>query len=151
MSKRQELSQQQKLFCEYYIVDMNATQAALKAGYGNDGVKYDSAGVAGHRLLKQDKIKRYIDYLLDSKRDEIDITRAEVINGIKKIAYDESINPNIRLNAFSKLGDYLQLFNKQPQVVVNNTVTNLVEDMSDEEIEKELARLERLEKGEYSG
>ena len=47
-----KLTNKQKLFVEEYLVDLNATQAALRAGYskkmaGRIGYQHDSGGVGG--------------------------------------------------------------------------------------------------------
>ncbi|HGQ3108095.1 TPA: terminase small subunit, partial [Streptococcus pneumoniae] len=49
----------QKRFADEYIISGNATEAYKKAGYrvSSDRV----AGVEGHKLLKNPKIKSYID------------------------------------------------------------------------------------------
>ena len=49
----------QKRFCEEYIVDFNATQAAIRAGYSKK-----TAGSIGSENLKKPEIKKYIAALL---------------------------------------------------------------------------------------
>lgn len=137
-----KLTEQQRLFCEHYIISMNATQSVIKAGYTDN---YGSAAVQGSRLLNNVNVKKYIDELMHEKTAQLGITQAEIIRGIKKLATDENVNPNVRLNAYCKLGDFLQMFKSQPQVVINNEVNTNFDNMTDEEIEKELKRLEEIE------
>ena len=47
------LTEQQQRFLDAYLVDPNGVKAALAAGYATA-----SAGVAAHRLLRNDKIQR---------------------------------------------------------------------------------------------
>ncbi len=44
-----------KRFCREYVLDYNATQAYIRAGYSKNG-----AGPSGFQLLKKPKIKEYI-------------------------------------------------------------------------------------------
>lgn len=53
-----ELTPKQRRFAEEYIVDLNATAAAIRAGYAKSG-----AHVEGARMLKHTKVKRLIDEL----------------------------------------------------------------------------------------
>lgn len=57
-----ELTAKQARFVNEYIRTLNVTQSAVKAGYSSN-----SAHVTGSRLLRNDKVKDYI----QSKKDEI--------------------------------------------------------------------------------
>lgn len=63
-----KLTEKQKRFCDYYIKTLNATQSYKAAGYSasNDNV----AGVEGHKLLKNPKIKSYIEARLKQLEDK---------------------------------------------------------------------------------
>ena len=52
-----KLTEKQQRFVEEYLVDLNATQAAIRAGYS---VK--TADVQGSRMLRNVKVHRYIDF-----------------------------------------------------------------------------------------
>ena len=43
-----KLNEKQKMFCEEYIIDLNATQSAIRAGYSEK-----TAYSIGQRLLKK--------------------------------------------------------------------------------------------------
>jgi len=61
------MTDKQKRFCEEYIIDCNATQAAIRAGYSEA-----TANEAGSRLLANVNIRAYIDELLaDMKKSSI--------------------------------------------------------------------------------
>lgn len=64
-----KLTAQQKLFCQEYIVDLNAKQAAIRAGYSPK-----CAQEQGSRLLSYDKVNEAISILQAErvKRTEID-------------------------------------------------------------------------------
>ena len=49
------MNQRQELFCKWYISTQNATKSAIEAGYSSK-----SAYSAGHRLLKNVEIQKFI-------------------------------------------------------------------------------------------
>ncbi len=49
------LTAKQRVFCEEYLVDLNATKAAVRAGYSAN-----TAHVIGHENLSKPKISEYI-------------------------------------------------------------------------------------------
>ena len=64
-----KLNAKQKLFCQEYIVDLNATQAAIRAGYSEK-----TACAIGTENLRKPNIAEFIQQLADerSKRVEVD-------------------------------------------------------------------------------
>ena len=56
-----KLTEQQKLYCREYLVDRNATAAAIRAGYSKQSANTNSC-----RMMKSTKIKLHIG-LLDRK------------------------------------------------------------------------------------
>lgn len=65
-----ELSAKQKKFVQEWLVDMNATRAAVRAGYSEK-----SAANTASRLMKDPAVQAYRDELLKAKFDELGITR----------------------------------------------------------------------------
>lgn len=53
------MTEKQKRFCDEYLIDCNATQAAIRAGYSEV-----SAGRNANRMMKNDEIRSYIDAAL---------------------------------------------------------------------------------------
>ena len=53
-----KLTDKQRRFCEEYCIDLNATQAAIRAGYSKD-----TAGVIGCENLKKPNVAEYIKHL----------------------------------------------------------------------------------------
>ena len=51
-----KLTEKQKRFCDEYLIDLNATQAAIRAGYSAK-----TAGRIGGENLKKLEIIKYID------------------------------------------------------------------------------------------
>ena len=50
-----KLTAKQKRFCDEYLIDLNATQAAIRAGY-----KKETAYSQGQRLLKNVEVQKHI-------------------------------------------------------------------------------------------
>lgn len=70
------MTRNQKMFCDEYLIDLNATRA-YKAAYKN--VKKDeTAAAAASRLLRNVKIKTYIDKQMDKIQDK-QIAKAEEV------------------------------------------------------------------------
>ena len=124
------LSEKQKRFAEEYLVDLNATQAAIRAGYSEK-----TARVQGSRLLLNADIKSYVDEKM-SEKDENTIASAEevmqyltsVIRGTSRshvLAKDETGAERIvekppdekeRLKAAELMGKRHQLFTDKVKV-----------------------------------
>ena len=70
-----KLTKKNEVFCEEYLIDLNATQAAIRAGYS-----VDSAGSIGSELLKKpDRVLRELGRIaFVDPSDVIDTNTAEV-------------------------------------------------------------------------
>jgi phage terminase small subunit len=132
------LNGKQQLFADYYIETLNATQAAIKAGYSEK-----TAYSQGQRLLKHVEIKDYIEEIMEKKdkqrvasQDEILEILTRIVRGeeTEELYYHmtgETINkkPKIsdRLKAIELLGKRYNLFDKDnidtiPKVVIVNDI-----------------------------
>jgi phage terminase small subunit len=81
--KEEELTEQQKMFCYEYIKDWNAGNAARRVGYADN-----SADQQASRMLKKDKIKKFIDGIIkETLGDEIESTKLKVIRELQSIAF----------------------------------------------------------------
>lgn len=69
-------------FVEEYLVDLNASKAAARAGYAPA-----SAGVAGHRLLQTAKIKAAVEAAIAKRSAKTEITAERVLQGLAQIAF----------------------------------------------------------------
>lgn len=75
------LTAKMKRFAEEYIIDLNATQAAIRAGYSAQ-----TAGSVGHENLKKPEIAEYIDQLLEERSLRTRITADRVLERWWEIA-----------------------------------------------------------------
>lgn len=79
-----ELTPKQKAFCDEYMIDMNATRAYKKV---YKTCKSDTtAGQNGSRLLKNAKVKAYLDKKLKKRADKAEIRSEDTIREINNLA-----------------------------------------------------------------
>ena len=118
------MNAKQAEFCLQYIVDLNATQAAIRAGYSENG-----ASVTGTRLLANPSIRERVGELQAAKAEETEITAEYVLRGIRNIA-ETADRESDSLKAFELLGRYLGLWidRKQMHAVVEHVQARPVED-----------------------
>lgn len=79
-----KLTDKQKCFCEEYLVDLNATQAAIRAGY-----KPKTARSQGQRLLTNVNIQQYLQQLMDERSKRTEITADRVLEELAAIAFSD--------------------------------------------------------------
>ena len=73
---------QQQQFCDEYLIDFNATQAAIRAGY-----KENTAYSQGQRLLKNVEVREYMQKRMKKREKRTEITQDMVVNELAKIAF----------------------------------------------------------------
>ena len=84
------LSRKHRKFADEYLKDMNATRAAIRAGYKKEG-----AHVTGNRLIVREEIRAYIDEQLE-KMHERDIADAEeILAFFSAVMRDETIDTTV--------------------------------------------------------
>lgn len=74
------MNERQERFVAEYLVDLNATQAAIRAGYSRK-----TAGSQGQRLLKNVETARAIAAANERRKHEVQITAGEVLNELRRI------------------------------------------------------------------
>lgn len=67
-------------FCDEYIIDLNASAAAKRAGYSEK-----TADRQGHRLLKKVEVDNYIKQLMEKREERTTITQDYVLKGITEL------------------------------------------------------------------
>lgn len=100
-----ELNDNQKAFCNGYIFDWNGTRAYM-AAYPNSSEA--AAGVSAHELLKNPKIKAYIEDIQKDLEKIAGISRLKVIGEHQKLAFSSIAhlhNTWIERKEFEKLTD----------------------------------------------
>ena len=77
-----ELEDMQELFCREYIIDFNATQAGIRAGYSEN-----TAAQQCSRLLNLVKVQKYLQYLTSDRAKRLQVTADKIVQEIAKIAF----------------------------------------------------------------
>jgi len=93
MENEKRLTEKQKRFCEEYLIDLNATQAAIRAGYSEKTANEQSA-----RLLANVKVQAYIYELRERQSRRTEITADRVLEELAAIAFSDR-------SKFSKVTD----------------------------------------------
>ena len=105
MSQENSLTAKQKRFCEEYMVDCNAKQAAIRAGYSRK-----SARETGPENLLKPAIGHYIQILQKERSERTEIDADYVLKGLREIADDREKKTSDRLRAYELLGRHLAMF-----------------------------------------
>lgn len=134
------MNARQKRFCDEYLIDCNATQAAIRAGYSPKTAK-----VTGAKMLTNANLKAYIDEQLERIHNEKTADVQEVLeyltavmrgqhteqtlqligDGVQKIA-DIDVSAKERLKAAELIGKRYGMFKDnvgidlEPVVIVND-------------------------------
>ena len=85
-----KLTAKQKKFVEEYLIDLNATQAAIRAGYSPNTAQEQSS-----RLLSNVMVKNEIDKAMAQRSRRTGISQDRVLRELAKIAF---VNPNDVIN-----------------------------------------------------
>ena len=118
-----ELTEKQKRFCQEYVIDLNATQAAIRAGYSED-----TADVQGSRLLGNVKVSEYISELQENKADELNITFNDMLRIELSIA-QKGEKDSDKLKAVDQISKKLGFYeknNEQIKAITNISLKDLV-------------------------
>lgn len=78
--KDKKLNARQEMFCREYLIDLNATQAAIRAGYSKN-----TACAIGTENLRKPNISRLISKLKEERSQEIKIDAAWVLSQAVKL------------------------------------------------------------------
>lgn len=85
-----KLTAKQQRFCDEYLIDLNATQAAIRAGYTS---KYAHTNVT--KLLQNTTIKEFIKKRMDEKEKNLIADQDEVLRYLTSVLRGESQSTEI--------------------------------------------------------
>ena len=71
------LTDKQKAFCEEYLIDLNATQAAIRAGYSETSAKQ----IASDTMTKHD-VQEYISELQAKRSERVQVSADDVLRDL---------------------------------------------------------------------
>jgi len=111
------LTKKQEAFCREYLVDLNATQAAIRAGYAPK-----RADAIGYENLRKPEIVAAIQAAMDARAERVERTADDVLRDIQKVksscmseVFDKEGNacmsdPKAALKALELEGRHLKMF-----------------------------------------
>lgn len=120
MPKSRDLTPKQQRFVEEYLVDLNATQAALRAGYSER-----RAAEIGWQLLQKTTIQTTIQTRRAEQSQRTQITADWVLTRLREEATpgeDTGFSP-ARVKALELLGKHLVLFTDKLQSVQHHIIS----------------------------
>lgn len=110
-----KLTAKQERFCREYIIDLNATQAAIRAGYS----KKTANRIASENLSKLD-IQKKIQELQQERAERTEITQDKVLKELAGIGFAPITKGKIRAadktKALELLGRHLGIFTDKLQI-----------------------------------
>ena len=74
------MTEKQKIFCDEYLIDLNATRAAIRAGYSKK-----TAYAIGNENLNKPEIQEYIQKRIDEKDDALIAKQDEVLKTLTRV------------------------------------------------------------------
>jgi phage terminase small subunit len=126
-----ELTPKQRAFVREYLIDLNATQAAIRAGYSED-----TARAIGSENLTKPNIAAAIEAAMKLRAERTDITADRVLKELAKIGFSD-IRKAVRWQSALVTGE------DNPDggdiAVVKTIVTNNVQMVASDEIDDETA------------
>jgi phage terminase small subunit len=79
---RETLNPKQERFAREYLIDLNATQAAIRAGYSKK-----TAGQKGFTILRSPKVQAFVQHLREKQCVKLEITAERVLQEYGRIAF----------------------------------------------------------------
>ena len=109
------MTDKQARFVAEYLVDCNATQAAIRAGYSSK-----TAYSIGQRLMRDPDIQGEIQAGMSGLQERTELSQKYVIDNLREIVSrcmeGEDFKPHGALKALELLGKHLRMFTDKIQV-----------------------------------
>lgn len=93
-----KMTPKQKRFCDEYLIDLNATQAAIRAGYSKK-----TANVIGMENLTKPYLKEYIENRMAEKESELIAGQDEVLRYLTAVMRGEDKEERLTTNALGEV------------------------------------------------
>lgn len=104
-----KLTAKQRRFCDEYLIDLNATQAAIRAGYSEKNAR----NIASENLAKPN-IKAYIDERMAEKESQLIATQDEVLKYLTSVLRGESQSTEIVVEGTGDGCSEARMLKKEP-------------------------------------
>lgn len=109
-----KLTKKQEMFVEEYIIDLNATQAAIRAGYSKK-----TAGQIGEQNLKKLEIQQVINEKLAEKKEKLIMKQDEILERLTQQGRREATDYQVVITekpVTNEKGDVVAI-EKLPEIV----------------------------------
>ncbi len=118
------LTPKQQRFVEEYLIDLNATQAAIRAGYSEKTAKE-----IGSENLTKPNIAKAIQEAQESLSNKTQLTVDMIVNGLLKEAQDyaEGSTQSARVSAWAHLGKHLGMFKDKLEHDISDPLKELLQ------------------------
>ena len=112
-----KLTAKQQAFCEEYLVDLNATQAAIRAGYSEK-----TASEMGYENLSKPQIAEVITELMAKRSAKTELTADWVIKGIlaNTLRAEQDDNLAMAFKGYELGGRHLKMFTDKQEITGAN-------------------------------
>ena len=132
------LTAKQERFVQEYLVDLNATQAAIRAGYSEK-----SAYQTAFETLKKPEIQDAIAAAQKARAERTEVTQDDVIRGLLNEAEftGDGASHSARVTAWAHLGKHLGMFPNKHEMSGPNGGPIETSDVSDIELARRIAFL----------
>lgn len=90
LSLKDKMTERQKRFCDEYLIDLNAEQAAIRAGYSK---KYARGNA--HKLVANGCMREYIKSRMDEKKSDLIADQDEVLKYLTAVLRGKSKSEEI--------------------------------------------------------
>lgn len=94
-----KMTAKQRRFCDEYLIDLNATQAAIRAGYS----KKTAYAIANENLMKPE-LKAYIEQRMAEKESELIADQDEVLKYLTAVMRGQT---QAEVVVVENIGDYM--------------------------------------------
>lgn len=108
-------------FIREYLIDLNATQAAIRAGYSKK-----TARSQGQRLLTNADIQTKIQKAQEKRAEKVEWTAEEILRSLKKIGLNDKEKTSDQIKAMELGGKHIGMFKEVHELDIPDIPTVIV-------------------------
>jgi phage terminase small subunit len=124
-----KLSNKQEAFCREYLIDLNGTQAAIRAGYSHKGAHVQAA-----QLLSNHKVSEYLQQLMNERAERVQRSADDVLRDIQAVKQScmrelpdpqgnlVMVDSKAALKALELEGKHLKMFTERVEASVSGSL-----------------------------
>ena len=120
-----DVNDQDRRFCEEYLIDLNATQAALRAGFAPTTARCASTWINA-KNPKKPAVRAEIDRLMAERSRRTGVSADRVVQELSQIAFADGEEGSVRMQdkirALELLGKHMGLFTENVKLQAERPV-----------------------------